>query len=99
MPRVLQSLTFALSLLVAPLSFAQSVPAPGINQDIVSKIPERMRHFVDDKTVAGVVTFITWSFTSWSAACIRKAVSNKVMIVFIRGMVSSLDHIAYALAH
>ena len=58
MPRVLPSSIFPLLLLAASLSSAQTAPAPGINQDIVGKIPERMRHFVDDKTVAGVVTLV-----------------------------------------
>ena len=47
-----------LCFLAAFLSFAQPAPAPGINQDILGKIPERMHHFVDDKTVAGVVTLV-----------------------------------------
>ncbi len=42
----------------ASFSFAQPATAPGINQDIAGRIPERMRHFVDDKTVAGVVTLV-----------------------------------------
>ncbi len=50
---------FLAALMAAALpSFAQPAPAPGVNQDIVGKIPERMRHFVDDKTVAGVVTLV-----------------------------------------
>ena len=40
------------------LSSAQPAPAPGINQEVAGKIPERMRHFVDEKTVAGVVTLM-----------------------------------------
>jgi CubicO group peptidase (beta-lactamase class C family) len=56
MPRVFLSLPFAALLLAAFSSSAQ--PAPGINQDILGKIPERMHHFVQDKTVAGVVTLV-----------------------------------------
>jgi CubicO group peptidase (beta-lactamase class C family) len=52
-PLVLAALLFAGS-----SSVAQPAPAPGINQDIAAKIPERMRHFVDEKIVAGVVTLI-----------------------------------------
>src|SRR5215469_6819758 len=56
MLRVVRPL-FLVALVAATLPlFAQ--PAPGINQDIVSRIPERMRHFVDDKTVAGAVTLV-----------------------------------------
>ncbi|WP_109488733.1 serine hydrolase domain-containing protein [Occallatibacter savannae] len=40
------------------ICIAQSVPTAAINQDILSKIPERMEHFVDEKTVAGVVTLV-----------------------------------------
>ena len=40
------------------LSVAQSTHAAANNQDILSKIPERMAHFVDEKTVAGVVTLV-----------------------------------------
>ena len=58
MSRALRSLVMTASILAASLSFAQPAPAPGINQDIVGKIPDRMRHFVDDKTVAGVVTLV-----------------------------------------
>ncbi len=57
MLHALRSLVLA-AFLAASLSFAQPAPAPGINQDIVGKIPERMRHFVDEKTVAGVVTLV-----------------------------------------
>jgi CubicO group peptidase (beta-lactamase class C family) len=37
---------------------AQSNTASGINQDILSKIPERMHDFVAGNTVAGVVTLV-----------------------------------------
>jgi CubicO group peptidase (beta-lactamase class C family) len=40
-----------------PPAFGQ-LATPGTNQEIVSRIPERMRHFVEDKTVAGVVTLV-----------------------------------------
>ena len=53
LPLVLATLSFAGSPCVA-----QPAPAPGMNQEILVKIPERMRHFVDEKTVAGVVTLI-----------------------------------------
>jgi CubicO group peptidase (beta-lactamase class C family) len=56
MPRVLRPFILAALLLAALSSSAQ--PAPGVNRDIIGKIPERMRHFVDDKTVAGVVTLV-----------------------------------------
>ena len=56
MPRVLRPFVFAALLFAATFTFAQAVP--GVNQDIVGKIPERMRHFVDGKTVAGVVTLV-----------------------------------------
>ena len=49
----------AAALLVAALpSYAQSAPAPGMDQEILRRIPERMRHFVDEKTIAGVVTLV-----------------------------------------
>lgn len=64
MPRVHLIFALAAPLLVSSSSLAQPTPAPapapapGINQDLVAKIPQRMRHFVDEKTVAGVVTLI-----------------------------------------
>ena len=58
MLRALRSLAFAALFLAASISFAQPAPAPGINQDIVGKIPGAMRRFVDEKTVAGVVTLV-----------------------------------------
>jgi len=61
MPRVLRR-AFLTALMAAALpSFAQPAPALdiNINQDIVGKIPESMRHFVDDKTIAGVVTLVS----------------------------------------
>jgi CubicO group peptidase (beta-lactamase class C family) len=42
----------------ASLCVAQPTPEIGINQDIATRIPERMRHFVDQKAVAGVVTLV-----------------------------------------
>ena len=56
MSRFDPSNVLAALLVAAPLLIAQ--PAPGVNQEIVSRIPERMRHFVADKTVAGVVTLV-----------------------------------------
>jgi CubicO group peptidase (beta-lactamase class C family) len=58
MPRVHHLLVLAAPFLAASFSLAQPSSAPGINQDIAGKIPERMRHFVDEKTVAGVVTLV-----------------------------------------
>jgi CubicO group peptidase (beta-lactamase class C family) len=45
-------------LVAASSAVSQTAPAPATNDDIVARIPERMRHFVDDKTVAGVVTLV-----------------------------------------
>ena len=48
-----------LSALMGAAICSSGQPAPAkINQDIAARIPERMRHFVDDKTVAGVVTLV-----------------------------------------
>jgi CubicO group peptidase (beta-lactamase class C family) len=59
MLRVHLPFVLAALLLAGSSSVAQPAPAPpGINQDIAAKIPERMRHFVDEKTVAGVVTLV-----------------------------------------
>ena len=58
MPRVHVSFLLAALLFESSLAFAQTTAAPGINQEIVGKIPERMKHAVDEKTVAGVVTLI-----------------------------------------
>lgn len=58
MSRVPIPFLLAALLCTSSFSVAQSMPTPGINQDIAGKIPERMRHFVDEKTVAGVVTLI-----------------------------------------
>ena len=58
MSRPLLSLFLAASFLAPSFSFAQPAPVPGINQDIAGKIPSAMRHFVDEKTVAGVVTLV-----------------------------------------
>ena len=48
------------ALLIVSYSFcvAQPTTASGMNRDLAAKIPERMRHFVDEKTVAGVVTLV-----------------------------------------
>ncbi|MBS1805883.1 MAG: beta-lactamase family protein [Acidobacteria bacterium] len=45
-------------LFISALCAAQTRPAREINRDIAAKIPERMRHFVDEKAVAGVVTLV-----------------------------------------
>jgi CubicO group peptidase (beta-lactamase class C family) len=57
MPRIARSLVLFALIVPAAVSFAQ--PAPKANQEIVSKIPTAMHHFVDDKTVAGVVTLVS----------------------------------------
>lgn len=57
MPRIFRSATLSVLVVAGTLSFAES--APKVNQDVVARIPERMRHFVDDKTVAGVVTLVS----------------------------------------
>jgi CubicO group peptidase (beta-lactamase class C family) len=53
-------LAFLLPALLSTNLFAvaQSNTASGINQDILSKIPERMHDFVAGNTVAGVVTLV-----------------------------------------
>ena len=48
----------ALLLIGSSWCVAQPTPATGINRDIAARIPERMRHFVDEKAVAGVVTLV-----------------------------------------
>jgi CubicO group peptidase (beta-lactamase class C family) len=58
MLRVHLPFVLAVLLFAGPSSIAQPPTAPGINQEIAVKIPERMRHFVDEKTVAGVVTLV-----------------------------------------
>ena len=58
MMRVPHSFLLTVLLLAGSSSVAQLTAAPGVNQDIAVKIPERMRHFVDEKTVAGVVTLV-----------------------------------------
>src|SRR6478672_3020328 len=58
MMRVPHSFLLTVLLLAGSSSVAQPTAAPGINQDIAVKIPQRMRHFVDEKTVAGVVTLV-----------------------------------------
>ena len=45
-------------LFVCAMCVAQQKPAREVNRDIAGKIPERMRHFVDEKAVAGVVTLV-----------------------------------------
>jgi CubicO group peptidase (beta-lactamase class C family) len=58
MLRVARTFFLVALIFFALRSIAQQAPAQGINQEIVGRIPERMRHFVDDKTVAGVVTLV-----------------------------------------
>lgn len=57
MQRIACHLVIAASLFAASHSFGQSA-ASGVNQDIAAKIPERMRHFIDGKAVAGAVTLV-----------------------------------------
>jgi hypothetical protein len=42
----------------AALSLVQAQPADpaGVNHTILSQIPERIKHFIDDQTVPGAVT-------------------------------------------
>jgi CubicO group peptidase (beta-lactamase class C family) len=58
MPRNARLFVLAAFLVAAGSSFGQPAPSAQINQDIAARIPARMRHFVDDKTVAGVVTLV-----------------------------------------
>src|SRR4051794_36227027 len=58
MPRLLRSLVLASLSFAIASSFAQSTPATGLDQNLLGRIPERMRHFVDEKTIAGVVTLV-----------------------------------------
>jgi CubicO group peptidase (beta-lactamase class C family) len=58
MLRVHLPFVLAVLLFAGSSSIAQPTAALGINQEIAVKIPERMRHFVDEKTVAGVVTLV-----------------------------------------
>jgi CubicO group peptidase (beta-lactamase class C family) len=59
MPCVFRLSILAAFLVAAGSSLAQPGTASRVNQDIVAKIPEAMRRFVDDKTVAGVVTLVS----------------------------------------
>src|SRR5690349_13056228 len=47
------SLLFTLPICCVTLC-AQTAPQAGINKDIVSRLPETMKRFVDDQTVAGM---------------------------------------------
>jgi len=58
MPCSLRPILAAALLFAAFPSFAQTAAGGGIDQDAVGRIPERMRHFVGDKTIAGVVTLV-----------------------------------------
>ncbi len=58
MPRVFRPFVVAALLFTASSSYGQPAPAAKINQDILAKIPSRMHQFVEDKTVAGVVTLV-----------------------------------------
>src|SRR4051812_36796979 len=58
MPSVRLPFLFAALLFANSLAVAQSSTASRINQDILSKIPERMHNFVVENTVAGVVTLV-----------------------------------------
>ncbi len=59
MSSVFRTSVFAAFLVAAGSSLAQPGTAPRVNQDVVAKIPEAMRRFVDEKTVAGVVTLVS----------------------------------------
>jgi CubicO group peptidase (beta-lactamase class C family) len=41
-----------------PAAFAQSSHTAGANDTILSQIPQRVQHFIDDQTVAGAVTLV-----------------------------------------
>jgi CubicO group peptidase (beta-lactamase class C family) len=59
MHRIARPLAVVAFTLAASSLFGQAAPPAKVNQGEVAKIPERMRHFVDDKTVAGVVTLVS----------------------------------------
>jgi CubicO group peptidase (beta-lactamase class C family) len=59
MPRVFRLFVLAAFVVAAGSSLAQPGTVSRVNQDVVAKIPEAMRRFVDDKTVAGVVTLVS----------------------------------------
>src|SRR5580704_19788459 len=50
----------ASSALGQPAAAPEPAPGPGVgtNADILARIPERMRHFIDEKAVAGAVTMV-----------------------------------------
>jgi len=50
----------ASSALGQPAAAPEPAPGPGVgtNADILARIPERMRHFIDEKAVAGAVTLV-----------------------------------------
>jgi CubicO group peptidase (beta-lactamase class C family) len=58
MPGMNHKLALIAILIAASSAVSQTAPAPATNEEITARIPERMRHFVDDKTVAGVVTLV-----------------------------------------
>lgn len=58
MPVARRCFAFSALLFISAMSVGQTRPAREINRDIVAKIPERLRHFVDEKAVAGVVTLV-----------------------------------------
>jgi CubicO group peptidase (beta-lactamase class C family) len=45
-------------LIFGTLAQAQPLRVAGVNQAVVAQIPQRMKQYVDDKTVAGVVTLV-----------------------------------------
>ncbi len=53
MPFRFRLMVFAILFFGASFSFAQPAPGAAVNQDILGRIPERMRHFVDDKPSPG----------------------------------------------
>ena len=55
---IVRSLVPILLTVTATALFSQSAPPQKVNQEIAAKIPARMHQFVQDKTVAGVVTLV-----------------------------------------
>src|SRR5271167_1235340 len=52
------SIVFAVGVAAASSGFGQTAPAAHGGDEIAARIPARMQHFVDAKTVAGVVTLV-----------------------------------------
>jgi CubicO group peptidase (beta-lactamase class C family) len=58
MQRISRPLVFIGCLLAVSSALAQSPSASGVNRPIAARIPDRMHQFVEDKTIAGVVTLV-----------------------------------------